>query len=161
MKKILSILTLCAFSAGAYAQTMVSTTPSQKNVLLEDLTGIFCGFCPDGAKRADDLKAAVPGRVVIIGNHAGYYAQPGNPAQAQYDLRTNEGGQIDGLSDPSGYPAGNINRRVTQYSMKPGKTAMGRGSWGPAASEVMQEASVVNLAVDAYYRPGSQKIEIY
>lgn len=160
MKKILSILTVCAFTAGAYAQTMVSTSPSNKNVLLEDLTGIFCGYCPDGAKRADDIKATVPDRVVIIGNHAGSYANPGNPAQAQYDLRTTEGSQINGLSDPSGYPAGNINRKVTQYSMKPGKTAMSRGSWGTVSAEVLQEPSPLNLAVDAYYRPGTQKIEI-
>lgn len=160
MKKILSIAVTCALSAGSYAQYMVSTTPSNRNVLLEDLTGIFCGYCPDGAKVADNLKAGAPSRVVIIGNHAGYYAQPGNVAQAQFDLRTTEGTTIDGLSDAAGYPAGNINRRVTAYAMNPGKTAMGRGSWSVAASEVMAIASPVNLAVEAFYYTGTNVIEV-
>jgi hypothetical protein len=143
-----------------YAQYMVSTTPSNRNVLIEDLTGIFCGYCPDGAKVADNIHNSAPDRSVIIGNHAGSYASPGSAASSQWDFRTNEGTQINGLSDPSGYPAGNINRRVTPNSMKPGKTAMSRGSWGAEAGNTMAMASPLNLAVDAYYRPGTSTIEI-
>ena len=47
MKFILSILlsTICLVGIG---QTFVSTTPENKNVVLEEFTGIYCGFCPDG-----------------------------------------------------------------------------------------------------------------
>lgn len=158
MKKILSLITLSAVGAGAFAQTMVSTTPSNRNILLEDLTGIFCGYCPDGAMRADQLKATAPSRVVLIGNHAGIYAAPGNVAQAQYDLRTSEGTFVDNQSDPTGYPAGNVNRKVTSNAMNPGKTAMSRGYWQTEASIIMAEPSALNLAVDAYYHTGTQKI---
>lgn len=160
MKRILSFAGACGLTIGAFAQSMVSTTPSNRSVLLEDLTGIFCGFCPDGALRADQLKAAYPGRVVIIGNHAGSYANPGNPAQSQFDFRTPQGTLVDNFSDPSGYPAGNINRKLTAVSMKPGKTAMGRGNWSNEGAVVLNESSPVNLAVSAYYYTGSNDIEI-
>lgn len=159
MKKFLSFVAVVAISAGAYAQYMVSTAPSNKNVVLEDLTGISCGYCPDGALRADQLHATAPSRVVLVGNHAGGYATPGAPPR--YDLRTSQGTTVNGFSDPSGYPAGNVNRRVfPNYSMKPGKTAMSRGSWQTAAAEIMAEASPVNIAFDAWYRPGTNIIEI-
>lgn len=160
MKRILSFAAVCGLSIGAFAQTIVSTTPSNRSVLLEDLTGIFCGYCPDGALRADQLKAAYPGRVVIIGNHAGSYANANNPAAFQFDFRTTEGTLVDNFSDPSGYPAGNINRKLTPVSMKPGKTAMGRGNWTTEGTKILNEPSPANLAVSAYYNVGSEDIEI-
>ena len=158
MKRILLFVTASVASLGMFAQTIVSTTPSDKNVVLEDLTGIFCGYCPDGALRADQLAQSAPGRVVIIGNHAGSYANPGTGFQ--WDLRTPEGSTVNSLSDPSGYPAGNINRMVTTYAMKPGKTAMSRGSWATVATAVLGQASPLNLAVDAFYYTGSNEIII-
>ena len=55
MKFILSILlsALCLISTG---QTIVSTTPENKNAILEEFTGIYCVFCPDGHLIANNLK---------------------------------------------------------------------------------------------------------
>jgi hypothetical protein len=150
---------MCALTGGLMAQSLVSTTPSQRNVLLEDLTGIYCGYCPDGALKADQLAASAPGRVIIIGNHAGSYANT-NGSPYHWDFRTNVGAQVNGLSDPSGYPAGNINREVTNYAMKPGKSAMSRGYWATVAGDILTQNSEVNLGADAYYRPGGDKIFI-
>ena len=47
MKRIL-LFTLTIGTLIASAQTFVSTTPENKNVILEEFTGISCGFCPDG-----------------------------------------------------------------------------------------------------------------
>jgi hypothetical protein len=124
---------------------------------LEDLTGIHCQFCPDGAKVADNLKAGAPDRFVLIGNHAGGYAAPGS---YPYDLRTTEGTTIDNLSDPAGYPAGNINRIISSNASKPGKTAIYRNYWASESSTIMSEPSPVNLGVEAYYNPGSMTLTI-
>ena len=52
MKKIvLSFLGLfAAFAVGAQTPQFVSTEAANKNVVLEEFTGINCGFCPDGHK---------------------------------------------------------------------------------------------------------------
>jgi hypothetical protein len=145
-----------ACTAGLFAQTIVSTTPSNKNAIIEDLTGIHCGYCPDGALKADQLRAAAPGRVVIIGNHAGGYA---TPSGSDKDFRTPEGTTIDQLSKPTGYPAGNVNRRITGLNTN-GGTAFTRGSWATYVSQIMDEPSPLNLAVEAYYYAGTNKIII-
>ena len=47
MKNLLTIA-LALVTTISFAQTFVSTTPENKNVVLEEFTGIYCGFCPDG-----------------------------------------------------------------------------------------------------------------
>lgn len=164
MKKILlSALGLIAMGALS-AQTIVSTTASDRNVVLEEFTGVNCTFCPDGHKRANELKAANPGRVVLSNIHSGGYA---NPGAGQPDFRTDFGAAIDDQSGLTGYPAGTVNREnfVAQgWSMGSG-TAMSRGDWTAAAAVVMAEASPVNIAaeatIDVQTRALSVLVEVY
>ena len=74
MKKIL----LSVFALGTLAANAqnVSTTPENKNVILEEFTGIYCGYCPDGHRLAQELHDNNPGDVVLINIHTGSYATP-------------------------------------------------------------------------------------
>ena len=38
------------------AQTIVSTNPENKNVILEEFTGIYCTYCPDVHSIAHAIK---------------------------------------------------------------------------------------------------------
>ena len=59
MKKPLLALTMIgAFAGASMAQTLVTNQPTNKKVILEDFSGIYCGFCPDGHVVADDMVAA-------------------------------------------------------------------------------------------------------
>lgn len=168
MKKILLLFIASGFSVAAMAQLQASTEPAYKNVLIEDLTGIHCGYCPDGAKRADEYKDANPGRVVIIANHcncsyANTSTAPGH--QDDVNFKTPEGGAIDDLSlkpgtTNGGYPAGLINRRNHAQTYDPGYPGTSRGYWKAVGDVIMAEVSPVNLAAEAYYRPGSNEITI-
>ena len=40
-------LLLTFFTLATFAQTIVSTDPEDKKVVLEEYTGIHCGYCPD------------------------------------------------------------------------------------------------------------------
>jgi hypothetical protein len=42
------------------AQTIVSTSPENKKIILEEYTGIHCTYCPDGHEIAQSLKDANP-----------------------------------------------------------------------------------------------------
>lgn len=58
MKKSLLTLGLGVLaSSSLFAQLPVSTTAENKNVVLEEFTGIYCTFCPDGHLRASNLAA--------------------------------------------------------------------------------------------------------
>lgn len=84
-KKLPLILVFALFAYTANAQTIVSTTPQDKNVVLEEFTGVNCVFCPDGHARAQAIQDAYPDRVSLINIHTGGFA---NPTGNQPDFRT-------------------------------------------------------------------------
>ena len=84
MKKLILPLVFCSTSLMVFAQsTPVSQSPMNKNAVIEELTGINCQFCPDGHKRANQIAADNPGRVVLVNVHAGGYA---NATPEQFGL---------------------------------------------------------------------------
>ncbi|HIO73125.1 MAG TPA: thioredoxin family protein, partial [Flavobacteriales bacterium] len=76
-RSLLSIALITGVCAFTNAQTFVSQTPENKNVVLEEFTGIYCTFCPDGHKRAQQLADDNPNDVVLVNIHVGGYADPG------------------------------------------------------------------------------------
>lgn len=146
----------------AFAQLPVSTTPENKKVVLEEFTGIYCTFCPDGHLRAQQLANNNPGNVVLVNIHSGGFSAPqaGDP-----DYRTSFGTALDNQSQLTGYPAGTVNRRVFSQAMTAGGTALGRGDWASNASTILGETSYVNVAlessVDAMTRVMTVDVELY
>ena len=156
MKNIIILLCILGFSfSQVNAQKWVSTSVANKNVILEEFTGIHCGYCPDGHRIANDLVKANPGRVFLINIHAGGYA---TPSGTEIDLRTTEGTAIDAAAQVSGYPAGSVNRNASPWSMD-------RGKWSAAAATIMNQTSPVNVAAKAYIdfttRELVTEVEIY
>lgn len=137
MKKLLSLAVLAVmtvFPALAQNEQFVSTEVSNKNVVLEEYTGINCGYCPDGHKRANQLAAAHPGRVFVINVHAGSYAA--NTYTTQF------GNALANQTGLTGYPSGTVNRHVFSGS----NTALDRGSWASCANTILNQTSPVNIA---------------
>jgi hypothetical protein len=118
---------------------MVSKDPQPRNVILEEFTGIHCGYCPDGHAHANALVAAYPGKVFLINIHAGDYAVP-DLTKGEPDLRTTEGTLINNAAGVTGYPAGSVNRSTTPW-------AVDRGQWATIAPTILAQTSPVNVAV--------------
>ena len=144
-KNLLSIFGIAA-SFGAFAQLPVSTAAENKNVVLEEFTGITCTFCPQGHAIANTIAANNPGDVVLINIHTGGYATPTGPGT---DFRTSFGAAIAGQTNLAGYPAGTVNRHeFAGLQQNTTGTAMSRGQWDQAATQILTEASYVNVALE-------------
>ena len=95
-----------------YVDESLTSTPQERVVLIEDLTGVRCTNCPDAAKRAKDLKDANPNQVVIAGL---YTSQPNNltfPHNGSEDLRTEWATNIyTNLFGSPPLPGGGVNRK--------------------------------------------------
>ena len=141
------ILDIYSKGFSSVAQTIVSTTPENKKVVLEEFTGIHCVYCPQGHAIAQAIQNNNPGEVFLINIHVGGFAVPnaGEP-----DFRTPFGTAIANQSGLTGYPAGTVNRHVFPGSSQSGgnDTAMSRGRWTSASNQILGEASYMNMAVE-------------
>ena len=93
MKKVLLSAVAILFAGTMMAQTIVSTTPQNRNAIIEELTGINCVWCPAGHKVVNEILADYPDRVVGINVHAGYFSQ-GSP------YNTTHGTAYDNQANP-------------------------------------------------------------
>ena len=142
IKKLSLSLVFTFFALNLFSQTIVSTTPENKNVILEEYTGIHCTWCPAGHAIAQALQDSNPSDVYLINIHVGGYATPGS---GEPDFRTPFGTAIANEAGVAFYPAGSINRHI----FSGGASAMGRDQWGSAANTTLGESSYVNLGVEA------------
>ncbi|MCB0737152.1 MAG: Omp28-related outer membrane protein [Bacteroidetes bacterium] len=157
MKKLYFLLSFVGIGSYAMSQTFVSTTAENRNVVLEEFTGIRCTFCPDGHKKANEFKDANPGDVVLINIHTGGYAT--KKTDEEPDFTTKYGDAIAQQSDLSGYPAGTVNRRLFAESQN-GGTAQSRGTWATTGADVLKLSSPVNVAIQTTLDIDNRKLEI-
>ncbi len=153
MRKIyfLTSLFLMTF-IGGFAQWQVSTEVQNKNVLIEEFTGIHCGYCPYAHKIVADL-LNVHDNVYAIAFHAGNYAIPGSD---EPDFRLSESKEINDYFGISGYPAGMVNRVRPDGD----RIVLNRTSWATYAHLYSEETAPVNLWMAASYDEASRKLTI-
>ncbi len=143
MKKIFLILLCAPFTV--FTQTFVSVSPENKNIILEDFTGISCGNCPNGHQIAQQIKDSNPNDVFLVNIHTGSYANPQGPGT---DFNTIPGTVIAGQAGIGAYPAGTVNRH--HFTMnQTGGIAMSRWDWDTASTQILAQLSPVNIGIQA------------
>jgi hypothetical protein len=149
-------------TTGLNAQNWTDALPHDRNVVLEEFTGIRCGFCPDGHRIAHEIDSANTGRVVVIGIHTGSYAVPSSGSQP--DFQTQWGSSISGMSSLTGYPSGMVNRSVfPDYSSNgSGGKAMGRFQWEDASNIILNSGDTagVNIGVRSLWDESTRTLSI-
>ena len=157
IKNYLLLFTLISYITS-FSQTIVSTDVENKKVILEEYTGIYCTYCPDGHAIAQALKDQYPNDVFLINIHTGGYA---NPQGSDPDFRTDFGAALDAQASVTGYPSGSVNRQYFSDLSMGGGTAMGRGQWNEAASRVLDQSSYVNVGVEASINVQNNELTVH
>ncbi len=132
--------------ANVRSEYKVGTEVTKKKILLEEFTGISCGNCPDGHKKANQLLNAFPGRAYCVAIHAGGYSTPGSSG---FDFRTDEGDVPSEhfATEMAGYLCGMVNR----HDFGGNQFLFGRQQWLSMANITASEDAPVNLYVEATY----------
>ena len=157
IKNYLLLFTLISYITS-FSQTIVSTEPENKKVILEEYTGIHCTYCPDGHAIAQSLKDQYPNDVFLINIHVGGYA---TPSAGEPDFRTDFGPALDAQAAVTGYPSGSVNRQYFSDLTMGGGTAMGRGQWNTATSRVLDQSSYANVGVEASINVQNNELTVH
>ena len=143
MKQITKLIMVGVFASPIIGFAQVSTTPEPRNAVIEEWTGIHCGYCPTGHAAVQTAVSNNPGRVVAVNIHSGGYAVPGagNP-----DYRTTHGTAHDAAFPISGYPSSTLNRRTIGAGQTYHPAGSNDANKVPA---VLAETSEVNMYITA------------
>lgn len=141
---------------------LASTTMGTRTALLEDFTGVRCGYCPDGHVRAEAARTALgKDKFIIMCVHGGGYAAP---SAGWANFTTAFGTALINQSSVAGYPAGTINRKIAaDLGATPqitGGIAMSRGDWDPAGRFVNTMFAPVNMGTSATFDAVSRELTV-
>lgn len=126
---LLSVVTIWASSLSAQ---------SLQKVVIEEFTGAWCGYCPDGALILEDILTQQP-NAIGVSIHNG---------DAMYN---STGGLIESFFNPA-FPQAVFNRNGA---------AISRGSWAGAANTALLGNPVVTVSIDsAGYNPTSRTLKV-
>lgn len=121
MKQIIYLLLFTFSSTFAAAQI--------KNVLLEDFTAAWCGYCPEAQYIIDDIDTLHPGRVVYIAYHA-------------YDTMQNQTTMdLNNAFGLTGYPDGMVDRKIYTGGVAP----MNRIYWKNAVNTQLNSYTPLDI----------------
>ncbi len=141
MKSFLLLSIVLFIGIQAKAQTIVSTSPENRNALIEEFTGIACGFCPYGHLEVKNFIAAHPDDGFSIAMHQGYFSFP-DPGQPDYQTEMGDG--LGSYFEVSGWPNALLNRHNFGTGM-----LYSLNEWNTYASQVLTEGAYVNVACEA------------
>jgi len=157
-KFLLFSAALLLTAESVVSQTIVSTEVENKKVVLEEFTGIHCGYCPQGHAIAQSIQNAHPEDVFLINIHTGSYSTPGT---GEPDFRTSYGTAISGQSGLTGYPAGTVNRHLFSGLSQGSGTAMSRDKWTNASNQTLAMQAGVNVGIESDINAQTRELTVH
>ncbi len=139
---------------------LITTIPAaqDKNVLIEDISGVNCVNCPDAALKAEAIKTQHGKRIIIatLLPSKDLLPQFTDPAGGFTDLANSKINQLlNFITPPSGLPAGMINRgdfgngRTTAYP-----------TWDGYVTTELAKSTSVNMELGNTYDPTKRELLI-
>lgn len=168
MKRLIYLFTFLAFAFTACEEIPPVVTGSmgqqgptppndqQRQVLIEEFTGVRCINCPNGAIVIEELLTANSPRLIAISIHAGQFAPP--YAENQFDFRTQVGDNlINYLSQPFGFPSAVVSRKQfpNQFSLQ-----LGQNEWAGYIAEELALPVKVKIDIQPEFNATSRNATI-
>lgn len=137
--------------------TIPELSVGERRVLVEELTGVKCQNCPDGAALLNNLSNQFGENLIVVSIHAaGFYSVP--YADNKYDFRTPEGTELANfLGTALGFPAASINRKLvppeTELYLAP-------GIWTGLIAQELKEEPSLGIFIESDFNPQNRKLEV-
>ena len=150
MKRVSIIaMFLMLLTIGLNAQNFVQTTPTNRNAVLEEFTGSYCQYCPEGHMLAKELAATNPDKIFVVNLHAGTYATS--------NFMTTDASAIYSGFVVNGFPSGLVNRTAEK--------SLSRNEWGANLQQQLGQVAECNVAgqvtIDKQTRKATVTVEVY
>lgn len=127
----------------------------QRQVLIEEFTGVRCVNCPAGSQAIETLLDIHGERLVAVSIHAGFFSVPYDAAT---EFRTPEGNNLlSYLGAPLGFPTAVVNRKKfpTEENLQ-----IGQGKWAGYIAEELALPPIVKIGLTRTYDAATRSLEL-
>ena len=141
-----------------FSQNYVSPEPADKNVILEEFTGVRCSNCPAGHAVAQSIITNNPGRAFAVSYHP-YNSSYTTPYPGNPDFRRHFPDALYTIpycGSSRFMPSAFINRRI----WPDGERIQSRNKWVQYSNTIMSESSPVNIGLTSNYNSTTKELNI-
>jgi hypothetical protein len=129
--------------------------PEEKNVLMEEFTGVQCVNCPAGHQIIKTLQSTYANRLIVISYHTDFLGEPF--AFTTEDLRTNGARQVQDYLIFDGYkPAAAIDR--FSFNSSQNSLLYSRNTWNTLVQQQVAKKTPVNISLVATLDSSTRKL---
>jgi hypothetical protein len=136
--------------------------PQSKRILIEELSGVTCVNCPQGAEKLHELDAANPGLLSIVTIHTGVFTDP-ITGKSKQSFQTDDGITLRQLvwGEQGGKPTAAFDR-LPIGNMTNKYFVDGYSDWGSKINQAktMHPTSPIKLAVTSKYNESKGQYDI-
>lgn len=133
-----------------------------RKVLVEELSGVNCTNCPDGARELAKIQTALgKDKVVLVSIYPSLYGILSRPyTDSKYDFRIKEGDDlVKYLGVADGIPAVSVNRTINNVgALNP--FMLSPTQWGGIVRDQLQEEPTIGMFMDNTYDPATRTLNI-
>lgn len=159
MRPLLSLFALALTVAGCTEKmiTIPEFSAGNRRVLVEELTGVACTNCPDGARYLAQLQDAYgKENLIVVSIHAGSFSTP--LGVSQYDFRLQEANDLAAyIGSTIGYPTAAIDRQAFPNYNTP---FVPRSLWPGGITEHLAETIGLAVLPVLDYDPATRQLGI-
>ncbi|MDZ4846462.1 MAG: Omp28-related outer membrane protein [Chitinophagales bacterium] len=137
-----------------YIATQIET-PQDKNVLLEEFTGVRCVNCPQGHELLDNLENQHGERFIAVSDHSEFLADPYDGDQ---DLRTDDAQAFEDLLGPiSAKPSAAVDRKLFS-----GETSLVyfTQKWANYVNQQISQTTPVNIHIETAFSNNTRNLDV-
>lgn len=128
----------------------------ERQVLIEEFTGVRCVNCPAGSQAIEGLLDIYGQRLVAISIHAGSFSAP--YPDSQTDFRAPEGiSLLSYLGEPLGYPTAVVDRKLFDGEFD---LQLGRQQWAGYVAQELQETPRVKIEIKRTYEESTRQLDV-
>jgi len=125
----------------------IEIEPSEKVVLIEELTGASCPNCPKGTAAINSILAKYPKNVVAVGVHGKFLAE--KTKDSKYDFRNKDAEDLENWFRPwFGKPTASVNRVLNEDELL---TTDLPDLWLSMVEKELQKPQLVNMSMKVNY----------
>lgn len=170
MKKIISILLIGALywssceeippvlnpDMGGNNNNPTPVENQQRQVLIEEFTGVRCVNCPAGSEAIQTLLGIHGERLVAVSIHAGFFSPP--YPENQYDFRTTEGNSLlTYLGEPLGFPTAVVDRKLFTGEQD---LQLGQSQWAGFIAEEQTLPPSVKIGIEPDFNTNTRELKV-